>query len=67
VCFEACHVQTCKLSQYYVGGDDEARAAEELNCTEVNGSLARDCAKLQAACREGLKRRNLTPAGSTGR
>lgn len=57
VCFERCRVQTCKLSQYYVGKDDEDRQAEELNCTEVNGTQARDCAKLKDACAEALKGR----------
>jgi hypothetical protein len=50
-------VQTCVLSQYYLGGDDEARAAEELNCTEVNGAAARYCAKLRDECAKGLKAR----------
>lgn len=58
-------MQTCTLSQYYVGKDDEDRAAEELNCTEVNGAQARYCAKLKAACAEGLRKRDAV--GSTGR
>ncbi len=57
VCFEACKVQTCTLSQYYTGKGDEDRAAEELNCTEVNGSQARYCAELKRQCAEGLKTR----------
>lgn len=55
VCFELCNVQTCKLSQFYIGKGDEDRAAEELNCTEVNGSQARYCATLKQKCAEGLK------------
>jgi hypothetical protein len=57
VCFEHCRVQTCKLSQYYVGKADEDRAAEELNCTEVNGSQARYCAALKEKCAKGLEGR----------
>jgi hypothetical protein len=55
VCFEVCKVQTCTLSKYYDGKDDEARAAEELNCVEVNGSQARYCAELKRQCAEGLR------------
>lgn len=54
VCFEECRVQSCKLSKYYVGKGDEDRAAEELNCTRVNGSQARYCAKLKSECAKGL-------------
>jgi hypothetical protein len=50
-------VQTCTLSKYYDGKDDETRAAEELNCTEVNGTQARYCAELKRQCAEGLKGR----------
>jgi hypothetical protein len=57
-CFERCRVQTCKLSQFYAGHpDDDDRIAEELNCTEVNGAQARDCAKLKGLCAQGLKKR----------
>ncbi len=49
-------MNTCVLSQYYIGGDDEARAAEELNCTEVNATQARYCAELKRQCAEGLKK-----------
>lgn len=54
-------MQTCHLSKFYEGNDDEARAAEELNCTEVNGTKARDCAKLHDACAAELKRRQVSP------
>lgn len=50
MCLEECRVNTCTLSKFYDGKDDELRAAEELNCTEVNASAARDCAKLKAMC-----------------
>lgn len=56
VCFSLCEVQTCTLSKFYVGKGDEDRAAEELNCTEVNGSQARYCQALKAKCAEGLKK-----------
>jgi hypothetical protein len=52
-----CRVQSCTLSQYYDGKDDGARAAEELNCVEVNGSEARYCARLKEACAAGLRDR----------
>jgi len=56
-CLERCRVNTCLLSQYYVGkDDDEARVAEELNCIEVNASQARDCAKLKDVCAAALEK-----------
>lgn len=59
-------MQTCRLSQYYVGAaNDDDRIAEEINCTAVNGSAARYCAALRDKCAAGLKARE-TP-GSTGR
>ncbi len=57
VCFEQCKVQSCTLSKFYDGKADEDRAAEELNCTEVNGSEARYCAKLKEECAKGLESR----------
>jgi hypothetical protein len=56
ICLEQCRVNTCLLSQYYVGGDDEARAAEELNCTLVNANAARECAKAKAQCAKTLSK-----------
>lgn len=60
MCFERCTVNTCTLSKFYDGKDDETRAAEELNCDEVNASKARECAKLKDACAAGLKDRAAT-------
>jgi hypothetical protein len=56
VCLEACRVNTCLLSKYYDGKADELRAAEELNCVEVNASEARECAKIHEACGKALAR-----------
>lgn len=55
MCLEDCRVNTCTLSKYYDGKDDEARAAEELNCTEVNASAARECALIHAKCAQALE------------
>lgn len=55
VCLERCRVNTCTLSKFYDGKDDETRAAEELNCTLVNANAARECAKLHAECAAGLR------------
>jgi hypothetical protein len=55
VCLEACRVNTCTLSKFYDGKDDEARAAEELNCVAVNANYARECAKLHETCRRELQ------------
>ncbi len=57
MCLEACRVNSCTLSKFYDGKDDEARAAEELNCTLVNASAARDCAKIHQECAQALKGR----------
>lgn len=57
MCLESCRVNTCLLSKYYDGKDEEARAAEELNCTAVNANDARECAKLHDTCRRELERR----------
>lgn len=54
ICLEACRVNTCTLSKYYDGKDEEARAAEELNCVEVNAADARECAKIHALCAAAL-------------
>jgi hypothetical protein len=64
VCFQACRVQTCVLSKFYTGKADEARASEELNCTEVNGAQARYCAELKRQCADGLKAREKKSPGS---
>jgi hypothetical protein len=48
-------VNTCTLSKYYDGKDDETRAAEELNCVLVNANDARECAKLHEKCAQALK------------
>lgn len=47
-------MNTCTLSKYYDGKDDETRAAEELNCTLVNANDARECEKLHAECGKAL-------------
>lgn len=47
-------MNTCTLSKFYDGKDDEARAAEELNCVAVNANDARECAKLHDTCRREL-------------
>lgn len=54
MCREKCRVNTCTLSKYYDGKDDETRAAEELNCTLVNANDARECEKLHAECGKAL-------------
>lgn len=54
MCLERCRVNTCTLSKYYDGKDDEARAAEELNCVEVNASEARECALIHGKCAQAL-------------
>jgi hypothetical protein len=54
VCAEECRVNTCKLSKFYDGKDDELRAAEELNCTEVNATAARYCARIKLECKKAL-------------
>ena len=56
MCLESCRVNTCTLSKYYDGKDDETRAAEELNCTAVNASDARMCAKLHEECGKALNK-----------
>lgn len=48
-------MNTCLLSKYYDGKDEEARAAEELNCTEVNATAARMCAKIHDTCARELE------------
>jgi hypothetical protein len=48
-------VNTCTLSKYYDGKADELRAAEELNCVEVNASEARECALVHRKCGEALR------------
>jgi hypothetical protein len=48
-------VNTCLLSKFYDGKDDELRAAEELNCTEVNATAARYCAKIHDECGKALE------------
>ncbi len=50
-------MNTCTLSKFYDGKDDETRAAEELNCDEVNASKARECAKLKDTCARELEQR----------
>lgn len=50
-------MQSCTLSQFYTGKGDEDRAAEELNCTEVNGTEARYCAEIKRKCVDALKNR----------
>jgi hypothetical protein len=54
ICLEDCRVNSCRLSKYYDGKDEEARAAEELNCVEVNASEARYCARIKLECRKAL-------------
>lgn len=56
VCLQKCRVNSCTLSKYYAGHDDETRAAEELNCVLVNANDARDCEKLHAECGKALSR-----------
>jgi hypothetical protein len=48
-------VNTCLLSKYYDGKADELRAAEELNCVEVNASEARECALIHSKCKQALE------------
>lgn len=55
VCFELCAVNRCVLSDDYVKLDEELRADQELTCTKENADSARYCARLKAACAEGLK------------
>jgi hypothetical protein len=57
VCLERCRVNSCTLSKFYDGKDDEARAAEELNCTEVNATDARSCSKIHETCAKALETR----------
>ena len=47
-------MNTCTLSKFYDGKDDETRAAVELNCTAVNANDARECAKIHEKCGEAL-------------
>lgn len=61
-CLEPCVVNTCTLSAFYDGKDDETRAAEEINCTEVNANAARVCAAVHAECGKALEARRLQPA-----
>lgn len=50
-------MNTCTLSKFYDGQADEVRAAEELNCDEVNASDARACAALKNKCAVEIERR----------
>ena len=57
VCFEACHVNQCVLTEAYDGLDAEAQVDAELRCVKENADAARYCAVLKEKCAEGLRGR----------